>query len=236
MSMFEGITFDAEEFSGRVRLFPLPDYVMYPHVMQPLHVFEPRYRELVAAALSGDQYIAMATLSPGWEQDYEGQPPLHGHACLGRIVAHHRHDDGRYNILLVGLRRIRLLEEFDSPRKFREARSKIDEDQYPCQGEGQRPLLRRQLLGGFRRVLSKLPDSGEQFERLLDQEVSLGMLTDIVAYTLNLPVCLKQRLLAETDVDQRARVLLQHVPCGQGVSWEEPRGACLTFPPEFSLN
>ena len=88
-----------------MRLFPLPNLVLYPHVMQPLHIFEDRYREMLEDALAGDQLIAMAVLEPGWEDDYESRPPVAQYACLGKVVAHHRLKDGRYNVLLMGVQR-----------------------------------------------------------------------------------------------------------------------------------
>ena len=55
-----------ENFTGTVRLFPLPNLVLFPNVAQPLHVFEPRYRQLMADSLAADRLIAMALLQPGW--------------------------------------------------------------------------------------------------------------------------------------------------------------------------
>ena len=83
MSSFDDLSFAPQEFSGKVRLFPLPNLVLFPHVMQPLHIFEPRYRFLLEDALATDRLIAMALLAPGWENDYEGRPPLYPMACLG---------------------------------------------------------------------------------------------------------------------------------------------------------
>src|SRR5688572_13598633 len=100
-----------EDFSGRARLFPLPNLVLFPHVMQPLHIFEPRYRELLEDALAGDMIIAMALLMPGWQPQYDEQPPISPVVCLGRVMTHVRQDDGRYNILLVGARRARVRQE-----------------------------------------------------------------------------------------------------------------------------
>src|SRR5256885_16113186 len=99
------LDFDAQTFSGMVRLFPLPNLVLYPHVMQPLHVFEERYREMLEDALAGAQLIAMAVLEPGWEPDYDSRPPVEQYACLGKAGAHHRLKDGRYNGLLPGRNR-----------------------------------------------------------------------------------------------------------------------------------
>src|SRR5205085_1976564 len=94
-----------KQFSGMARLFPLPNVVLFPQVVQPLHIFEPRYREMTADALADDRLIAMALLQPGWEADYEGRPPIHPICCLGRIFAEKHLPDGRYNLLLRGLTR-----------------------------------------------------------------------------------------------------------------------------------
>src|SRR5690348_13006239 len=112
MPSFQDLSSSLEAFAGGVRLFPLPNLVLFPHVMQPLHIFEPRYRSLLEDALSADRLIAMAVLEPGWESDYEGRPPLSSMACLGRVATYRRLPDGTYNLLLLGLQRIKLVREF----------------------------------------------------------------------------------------------------------------------------
>src|SRR5438094_2455530 len=102
-------TYALDQFDGTARLFPLPNLVLFPHVIQPLHIFEPRYRQMTADALDGDGLIALAILQPDWEKDYEGKPAIYPVACLGKIVADQRLEDGRYNLLLRGLRRARVL-------------------------------------------------------------------------------------------------------------------------------
>src|SRR5438128_9189192 len=87
-----------ESFSGTARLFPLPNLVLFPHVLQPLHIFEPRYRQMTAEALAGDRLIAMMLLQPDWEKDYQGAPAVHPVGCLGKIIADQQLDDGRFNI------------------------------------------------------------------------------------------------------------------------------------------
>src|SRR5262245_28887250 len=105
---------------GPVRLFPLPNLVMFPHVVQPLHVFEPRYCDLLEDALADDRLIAMVLLEPGWEANYEGRPPIAPVACLGKVVAHERLPAGRHNILLRGLRRAAIQRELPASRAFRQ--------------------------------------------------------------------------------------------------------------------
>src|SRR5580765_5601669 len=97
--------------TSAVRLFPLPSLVMFPHVIQPLHVFEPRYCDLLEDALSTDRTIAMVMLQAGWERDYDGRPPIATIACASKIVAHERLPTGRHNILLRGLRRVAIRQE-----------------------------------------------------------------------------------------------------------------------------
>src|SRR3954470_12159863 len=99
------------KFTGAARLFPLPNLVLFPHVVQPLHVFEPRYRQMTADALAGDRLIALVLLKPGWEDEYDARPAAHPCARLGRVVADQLLPDGRYNLLVRGLARLRVRDE-----------------------------------------------------------------------------------------------------------------------------
>jgi hypothetical protein len=101
-------------------LFPLPNVVLFPNVFLPLHIFEPRYREMVADALSADRMIGMVLLRPGWDRDYEGRPPIFPIGCSGVMTHVERLNDGRYNIVLRGLERFRIVEE-DHGRSYRRA-------------------------------------------------------------------------------------------------------------------
>ena len=92
-------------------LFPLPNVVLFPNVFLPLHIFEPRYREMVADAVASDRMIGMVLLRPGWDKDYEGRPPIYAVGCSGVITHVERLTDGRYNLVLRGLERFRIVEE-----------------------------------------------------------------------------------------------------------------------------
>jgi uncharacterized protein len=94
-------------------IFPLPNVVLFPNVFLPLHIFEARYREMVADALASDRLIGMVLLRPGWERDYEGRPPVYPIGCSGVITHVERLADGRYNIVLRGLERFRIAGEED---------------------------------------------------------------------------------------------------------------------------
>jgi Lon protease-like protein len=85
-----------------IPLFPLPDVVLFPGVVLPLHIFEPRYRRLVEDVLAGDRRLGMAVLKPGWEADYEGSPDIYATVGFGVIEAASRLEDGRLLIRLRG--------------------------------------------------------------------------------------------------------------------------------------
>ena len=97
-----------------IPLFPLPNVVLFPNVFLPLHIFEPRYRQMVSDALGADRIIGMVLLRPGWEGNYEGRPPVYPVGCAGLITHAEPLTDGRYNIVLRGLQKFRISEEDDS--------------------------------------------------------------------------------------------------------------------------
>ncbi len=105
-------------------IFPLPTVVLFPNVFLPLHIFEPRYRQMVADALAGDRIIGMVTLRQGHEDDYEGSPPIYATGCSGLITHVEKLDDGRYNIILRGLEKFSIHSE-ESPAAGRQYRSAV---------------------------------------------------------------------------------------------------------------
>ena len=235
MSTFEDLSFSCEGFSGQVRLFPLPNLVLFPHVMQPLHIFEPRYRRLLEDALAGDRLITMALLAPGWERDYEGRPPLYPTACLARITTHHQLEDGTYNLLLLGLQRVRLVRELAPTKLYREAQVELCEDDYPMHEAGCRHVLQRRLRDALVRVLPMLPEAQEQIDQLLASDVPLGVLTDVIAFMLDLEIGDKESLLTEVNVHRRAELLLEHLTAAASGSASASFAAAI-FPPRFSVN
>ena len=101
-------------------LFPLPNVVLFPNVFLPLHVFEPRYRSMVADALAGDRIIGMVLLKPGYEASYEGRPAVYPIGCAGVITHHELVADGRFNIVLQGIEKFRVVDE-DHGKPYRVA-------------------------------------------------------------------------------------------------------------------
>ncbi|HEX6962815.1 MAG TPA: LON peptidase substrate-binding domain-containing protein [Lacipirellula sp.] len=232
----EELVFDDTRFSGTVRLFPLPDLVMFPHVMQPLHIFEPRYREMLNDALDGDGLIAMSMLAPGWEADYDGRPAIIPHVCIGKVVTHQRLSDGCYNIMLLGSRRARVVNELPAMRTFREAEVELLDDIYNADGDAARDALQEELSRRFQMALPK-PKGAKAtapLQQLLATELPLGVLTDLASFALPLSTAMKLRLLVECDVDRRAHLLLKAL----GAPTSPPRAVAgaADFPPRFSCN
>jgi hypothetical protein len=97
-----------------VPLFPLPNVVLFPKTLRPLHIFEPRYRAMIAEAISGEGLIGMMFLKDGWENQYDQNPPMESIGCLGRIIQHNQLPDGRYYITLLGISSFELISEIPS--------------------------------------------------------------------------------------------------------------------------
>ena len=102
-----------------VPLFPLPNVVLFPRAVLPLHVFEERYKAMTADALRGGRRVAMALLRPGWEKDYYSMPAIDPIVCVGQILAHEKLADGKYNFLLQGLYRARVTRERKTEKQYR---------------------------------------------------------------------------------------------------------------------
>jgi Lon protease-like protein len=222
-----------DDFDGTARLFPLPNVVLFPQVLLPLHIFEPRYRQMTADALQADRLIALVLLKPGWEADYQGRPDIYPTACLGKIIAEQRLEDGRYNVLLRGLSRVRLLRELDQDVLYRSAHAELLRDFSSTDPEVARALrekLTRAATSWF--VGMSLPS--EEISKLVASELSLGALADILSFALPLPIELKQELLEEPDAELRvgrlALYLQTNLPPKKAASPDQ------AFPPQFSPN
>jgi ATP-dependent Lon protease len=217
-----------KDFAGKVRLFPLPDLVVFPRTIQGLHIFEPRYCAMLEDALEHDRLITMATLMPGSTTDFHGHAAISPLVCIGRVTAHERNADGTHDLALLGLRRARIRQELPLVRAYREAAVEIIQD---CDGATATPdasCVAAELAACLRRRVAGA-------EKLVDEftqgEVSLGLVTDIVAFHLPLETSVKLDLLGEADVLQRARILLDTLSRPARES-----NGCATFPPEFSSN
>jgi hypothetical protein len=182
-----------------VPVFPLPGVVLFPHAVLPLHIFEPRYRQMTRDALLGSRMIAMAMPAPGWEKDYQGAPPIHAVGCVGRIVAETELPDGKYNFLLQGLSRVRFVREFP-PAPYRTARVQVLRDRTD-DGE-QEIALRDELIGAFREMLVGSSVEKEALARL--PKMPLGAVADLIGAAVSSAPEARRTLLEELDAARRA--------------------------------
>ena len=186
-----------------IPIFPLPNVVFFPHTLLPLHIFEPRYRQMLADCLAGDRRLAVVLLRPGWEAEYYGRPAVYSVAGTGEIVASERLPDGRSNILLKGLGRIMIEGEVPSPKPYRIARASWLDEVYPSGGEdeleSQVDHLRR-LCGD---LLGALPEPVPAFLEILTQRDSPSVFVDRVSSLVVPEPEERQHLLELTDVQQR---------------------------------
>ena len=95
-----------------IPIFPLPNVTFFPQTLLPLHIFEPRYRRMIANCLSGDRLPGVTLLKAGWQDDYFGHPPIYKTFGVGKIIDSRKLSDGRYHIVVEGQFRVRLVEEF----------------------------------------------------------------------------------------------------------------------------
>jgi len=188
--------------SDLLPLFPLPNVVLFPNVFLPLHIFEPRYREMVADAVASDRVIGMVLLRPGWERDYEGRPPVYPIGCAGVMTHVERLEDGRFNIVLRGLDRFRILEE-DHGRSYRRAAVEhLREQTMP-------PDERRAVAGTRARLEAMLAGDPSLAGARLPQSMADDELVNALAQYLALEPLEKQALLEQPSLGSRASCLVE---------------------------
>ncbi len=230
------------DFAGEVRLFPLPNLVFYPGCVQPLHIFESRYCEMIEDALADDRLLAIATLLPGYEIDYYSRPPISEHICVGRVVMHERTPQDTHNLILLGAYRARIDHEITPVRSFRRAKVELLEEN----GEFEQSEVAERLSDKLIRRFRAATNSSEPLvKRFRQGQVGLSTLTDIIAFHFPLDLSLKLQLLAESNPLTRARLLVPALDAlpraaddratrSAATEGDAPSGP--VFPPPFGLN
>lgn len=183
-----------------IPIFPLPNAVLFPNVFLPLHVFEPRYRKMVYDTLEGDRLIAMVLLQPGWETDYLGNPPVYPIGCAGLITHVETLDDGRYNIILRGLEKCRILGETVPSVEYPYRRAQIESLDEPVSDE-EGAFLRRE-----RQRLEAL--LGQDASRITGTTISDADMVNALAQYLDLEIVERQALLERQGLQARCQALI----------------------------
>ena len=193
-------------------IFPLPNVVLFPNVFLPLHIFEPRYREMVADALEADRLIGMVLLRPGWDRDYEGRPPVFPIGCSGVMTHVERLGDGRFNIVLRGLERFRVIEERHD-RSYRVAAIEPLHDR--ALDAGERDVVRQcrtkldGLLAPTGGELHPAPNRAKAGEAKMPAAMADEDLVNALAQYLDLEPLEKQALLEQPSLRHRATSLVE---------------------------
>lgn len=195
-----------QNFSGVIPLFPLATVVFFPNTLLPLHVFEPRYRQMVKDIIDGERIIGMVLLKPGWEKSYEGNPEIYSVVGMGRIVNSEPLDDGRFNVVLYGLKRVKIIDIVkDIP--YRLARVEILEDVHGTNENIYRERI-VELILKWNGIIGK---EHESHLINIDTRLPLENLIDAIASTSVSNVFEKQELLEEINVQKRAENILTHL-------------------------
>jgi Lon protease-like protein len=205
-------------------IFPLPNCVLLPGGLMPLHVFEPRYRDLTRDCLEGSQLMAVARLRPGYETAYYGRPPVYERCGVGRIICSEELPDGRFALLLRGVARVEIARELPAERAYRlvEARMLPDQD---CDRTEAKDIHRRliQLCDRLAEVIEK---GGPQLRDLVRSVDDPGACADAIAAALVMDADSRQELLEACNPMVRLQRTLGHVshmlcelaPCDSAVN------------------
>ncbi len=196
------------DFAVAAPLFPLPNVVLFPRAVMALHIFEPRYQAMMAHALEHDNRIAMALLLPGWERDYYGRPPIDPIVCVGAILNHEQLADGKYNLLLQGRVRARVVGE-RAGYPFRIAQLAPTDESIP--EESDLITERSRLREIFRHGQWKNTEIARHLDKCLGGTISTADAADLIAFNLLDDIPLKQSLLAESDVRRRIHRIIAAV-------------------------
>jgi Lon protease-like protein len=185
-----------------IPIFPLPNVVLFPNVFLPLHIFEQRYRDMIADSLRGDRIIGMVLLRPGFEEQYEGRPPIYPIGCAGVITHADRLPDGRYHIVLRGIEKFRVVNE-DASHSYRVAHIETLLERLE---ERHRPTIRE-----HRRRLEALlvPSMEGASEVRVPAAMSDEDLVNALAQYLELEPVEKQALLEREGLVARSQSLIE---------------------------
>ena len=185
-------------------IFPLPNLWLFPGAILPLQIFEPRYIQMVEDCLDGPGRFVLGTIKRGHEDEALGAPPFCDVAGFGEIGRHDRQEDGRFQIVLVGLGRVRV-EEVPSDRMYRKVRAQGLFE--VGQGASDEDELRERLAAAVRRRTEKAMP--QQPLPPIPDKVPIGRLADLLALRMPLPFDDVEKLYGELDVAARARFALE---------------------------
>lgn len=190
---------------GALSIFPLPNVTLFPGAALPLHVFEPRYRALVRDAVAGSGVLAVPRLKPGFEPLYEERPPVYDVCGAGRIVEHAAHADGRYDILVRGVSRVRIVREHPPLQPYRVVAAVALADEAPDPALAS--AFHERLRSLWSALAPRLPSRLRDLAKLHDGAEGIEAFSDRLAALLFDDAELTQRLLGELNPVERMRLI-----------------------------
>jgi Lon protease-like protein len=197
-------------FGRAMPLFPLPNVALLPQQVQPFHVFEPRYRQMVETALDGAGQLAMAVFEGDrWKREYHARPPLKPAVCVGQIIHHEKTPDGRFTIALQGVCRARIILEMPPSHERLYRTAMLQPVGLPSEEDQQRLADARERIserladGPLRRLKAAGPIS-EYFGK---DDFPTAALMELISFTILNDADVRYSLLSEADALERARII-----------------------------
>jgi Lon protease-like protein len=187
-------------------LFPLENVVLFPGVQVPLHIFEPRYCQMTRAALDGGRCIGMVTVRPEFSGEMLGNPPVFPIGCAGEILHVEELEDGRFNLVLRGTHRFRIVaeDEPDGDRIHRVARVHALEDVFEEEDQERVGVLREETFEMMRELVRiAAPERVDSFEKQPFAQVDDATFVNAVAQSMDFAPSEKQGLLEADGVRER---------------------------------
>ncbi len=230
--MSEGVSVQVN-FSKPIGLFPLEGVTLFPHQVLPLHIFEPRYRQMIGHALDGSGQLAMAVFAgKGWKQNYHGRPRVRKAACLAQIMQHESLEDGRINVLIQGICRARIVRELPAAEDvlYRQAilepiglesigpesAAAADAEHDPL--SHMRPRLDALLSEG---PLTHLTVAESVLEYLRNEEIPMHAVLEVLSFSVlgehSTAAETRYELLAEGNPNTRATIIEEQLVSLQGL-------------------
>jgi Lon protease-like protein len=188
-----------------IPVFPLPNLVLFPKLQLPLHIFEPRYRQMVRDAIAHGGRIGMALLRGDWEKDYYGNPDIYGVGCLGKIVGVTPLPDGRYNILLHGLTEYEIEEEVLGVTPYRQAKVSL-RDEVAAVESSAIESLQREILDLARGMIQE--EDSPLLKMLADLSMDPATWVNLCCFSFDISPVEKQSLLEAKSLRERAARLI----------------------------
>lgn len=213
------MTGDVVDFPDIVEIpiFPLPNVVLFPRTLLPLHIFEPRYTQMVRDVLESSRQLGMVLLQPGWESSYDGNPEVFDTGGMGVITEYKSLEGGQFNILLTGRQRFRIM-DFIQKNPYRIARVRLLKEVIP-RGQEANEIATKLAL-----TFDELNVESVSQKMNLDvlEKLDFPTLVNSICSSLSLSIYDKQQLLEMNNLKTRAKTILtvlkQQVSLGRFVS------------------